>query len=509
MNSTSLIFGLLVISGNLIAQPISISMKKNIQLSKKNSSSIVLSAANAKATSYKTDAVSSRLIAYAGEQWASSIWDKTDSSFFNYSRNRGGDWSGNILPQYDTRTDYVWSSGYWQKQKQGVRTYDASNKIIDETNLVFNAGVWDNDTKSNYTYNSSGKTIEILNQKWISGSWEDNTRNTWLFDTTGNEIQYDEETWDGSDWISSSRHGKTFDANNYLLSDTAFFESGGVLVENELVEYTYDANHNVLTQTSYLWNSGNWDNNYRYTYTYTNNNPITTLYETWISNAWVANYRLTKTFNAAHKPITMLREIFNLGSWANHSKYAYSYDANNNETQSDRQSWVSGAWVNTVRLSHQFDNNSNVLSESQYTWTNNVWSISYKKSWDYNLANQKTTYTYELGNSGTLGNYLREFYYYEGYNDQPNSVTDLQSIKNSCYPNPFIRNTIIDFTLLSDEQLKININDINGRVVHHTEGNYPAGTNSILWQAENIVSGVYFYEIKGSSSYAKGKVAKQ
>jgi hypothetical protein len=206
----------------------------------------------------------------------------------------------------------------------------------------------------------------------------------------------------------------------------------------------------------------------------------------------------------------MLREIYNSGNWVNHSRYTYTYDASGNETQNERENWVSSAWTKTVRYTYQFNTGNRKLTESQFSWINNNWAIQSKQSWTYNSYNQKTTFLYEQTGSSALENYLREFYYYEDYNDDgPTGIIEDKAAKSSCYPNPFTTNTYIDFTLNKPDFLRIRITDMEGRVVYNNSGNYPAGSNGFLWKAERVDSGVYFYEIKGAEAFASGKIVKQ
>ena len=62
------------------------------------------------------------------------------------------------------------------------------------------------------------------------------------------------------------------------------------------------------------------------------------------------------------------------------------------------------------------------------------------------------------------------------------------------YPNPFNPSTTINFSLTEDyENLSINVYDIRGRLAETLySGFMPYGYHSIIWNASNFASGIYF-----------------
>jgi hypothetical protein len=81
----------------------------------------------------------------------------------------------------------------------------------------------------------------------------------------------------------------------------------------------------------------------------------------------------------------------------------------------------------------------------------------------------------------------------------PYALTLLQN-----YPNPFNARTTIEFSLPEQAQVKLGIFDIAGRLVEVlADGEYPAGENSVVWDATDRPSGIYFARLadkKGSVS---------
>ncbi|UCC78821.1 MAG: T9SS type A sorting domain-containing protein [Candidatus Zixiibacteriota bacterium] len=70
----------------------------------------------------------------------------------------------------------------------------------------------------------------------------------------------------------------------------------------------------------------------------------------------------------------------------------------------------------------------------------------------------------------------------------------LYLLKN--YPNPFNASTIIEYSLIKDSDVVIDIYDILGRKVETlVAGKQTAGTHSLVWDPGNLTSGVYFFQI--------------
>ena len=68
-----------------------------------------------------------------------------------------------------------------------------------------------------------------------------------------------------------------------------------------------------------------------------------------------------------------------------------------------------------------------------------------------------------------------------------------QNIELSAYPNPFNARTTINFSLAEQSPVGLSIYDITGRLVETVHrGVLQAGPHSIVWDAAELPSGVYF-----------------
>ena len=84
-------------------------------------------------------------------------------------------------------------------------------------------------------------------------------------------------------------------------------------------------------------------------------------------------------------------------------------------------------------------------------------------------------------------------------------IEDIQTLLPSrCYlsqnyPNPFNSSTTISYTLPHSCDVTIDIYDILGRKVETlVNDEQPAGYHQVIWNADDAVSGIYFYRINAS-----------
>ena len=79
----------------------------------------------------------------------------------------------------------------------------------------------------------------------------------------------------------------------------------------------------------------------------------------------------------------------------------------------------------------------------------------------------------------------------------------MQFLLSQNYPNPFNATTVIQYNLPSASNVRIDIYDILGRKVETlVQGEQPAGYHQVVWDTEDISSGMYFYRIQ-AGEYAE------
>ena len=93
---------------------------------------------------------------------------------------------------------------------------------------------------------------------------------------------------------------------------------------------------------------------------------------------------------------------------------------------------------------------------------------------------------------------------YENVAGEDNDIAS-KTVLLGNHPNPFNPETAIEFELQAAGVVKIDIYNIKGqKVCTLADEQYPAGKNSVIWKAENVPSGVYFYQLN-SGRYSTSK----
>ena len=66
----------------------------------------------------------------------------------------------------------------------------------------------------------------------------------------------------------------------------------------------------------------------------------------------------------------------------------------------------------------------------------------------------------------------------------------------SAYPNPFNPTTTLSFALPVKTNVILEVYDVNGRIINELiNTNMDAGYHSVIWNADNNASGVYFVKM--------------
>ena len=80
------------------------------------------------------------------------------------------------------------------------------------------------------------------------------------------------------------------------------------------------------------------------------------------------------------------------------------------------------------------------------------------------------------------------------------SITELDFTLNQNYPNPFNPSTKIRYTVSQTSNIQIRVYDVLGNEFEKlVDEEKPAGNYEINWYAEDLPSGVYFYQMKAAS----------
>lgn len=83
-------------------------------------------------------------------------------------------------------------------------------------------------------------------------------------------------------------------------------------------------------------------------------------------------------------------------------------------------------------------------------------------------------------------------------NDDPVAPEKFSLSQN--YPNPFNAQTTISFALSNESHVKIQVYNVLGQEISTlVDEDRPAGDNQVVWNANAVTSGVYFYRIQADN----------
>jgi len=89
----------------------------------------------------------------------------------------------------------------------------------------------------------------------------------------------------------------------------------------------------------------------------------------------------------------------------------------------------------------------------------------------------------------------------------PNLTSASQFTLNAAYPNPFNPSTSISYSLTDNNQVRVEIYNINGKLVETLVNEYQtAGLHQIMWNAAGQSSGVYFIKVTAQNLSKMQKV---
>ena len=78
---------------------------------------------------------------------------------------------------------------------------------------------------------------------------------------------------------------------------------------------------------------------------------------------------------------------------------------------------------------------------------------------------------------------------------------------NGAYPNPFNPSTRIEYSIVDAGHVSVSVYDMAGRLVDEiVNGWYDAGSQSVVWDAADYPSGIYFVKLEAGTFSASQKI---
>jgi hypothetical protein len=427
-------------------------------------------------------------------------------------------------------------------------TYNDAGKRLVYLNQIWSdsGNYWQNIYRYNYTYEESGELKEELFEGWDNTNlvWDPASLITYSYDSFGNILSRNWKIWDSSlsEWVNFAQLRFTYDENNNNLSaiEESWDKTASSWVEWIIRTYSYDNSNNLLSETKQFWdrNSSIWVNANLYTFSYdTQGNMLTNTDMSWndSTNSWKNIWRETRTFGSNGNILSFLGEMWDddSTSWQNNVKATYNYSQNGLTVYMLNEIWFNNSWSKTNRITENFNVNGNILNSLTERWEVifSTWVNSQRKTYTYGSNSFLTAYISEFA-SGINWIPIDEsisfehggYQYYYNCRELSAFYTPLTSIVNpgkillesyklsQNYPNPFNPSTTIEYELPQNakseiSKVKLVVYDLLGSAVRTlVDEQKTAGKHKVTFDASQLPSGFYFYQITTGSFHQVKKM---
>jgi hypothetical protein len=343
-----------------------------------------------------------------------------------------------------------------------------------------------------FEYNIDDKIIErtgFVND--INGNWQIIEKDEYFYDIFKNLIREIYFDWNNVTWDSSTQFLYTYNQDNNLISTTlqSYVTSNW---ENEVrTNYTYDQAGNEITSLTELWQNNKWTNSGRdYSYYSPENRRDSLLFQIWDGNNWQNYWRTSFYYDSLTTFLNLaIAQLWTGNQFQDYLKLNIINDELGNQVQQLEEIWNGSAWVNDVK--------------KDYTYIWNYFESCNSEIW--NGTN------WEPGDSPILVNNPDGFkiaivtqsiniYYLIVNVESTNSNTPDDFSLSQNYPNPFNPTTSLQYAIGSRQYITLKIFDLLGReVTTLVNEEKPAGEYEIEFDAANLPSGIYFYQLQGGA----------
>ena len=408
-------------------------------------------------------------------------------------------------------------NGNWVNYEKYITNYYSDYKVSSMISLMWQNNQWVNQMKDSFSYNSNGYKTSRLLSMWQNGNWRGDLLDTYDYDLNGNmtiELSKRFSVWNQL-WINLRRFLYTYDSNGNRLTILEQSYSSNWEDKNKTTK-TYDSNNNVLTiitekYESYTWKklmfytytydslnqnktmlvkfwNNDWVNDILSTYTYDSlGNKTNAIDERWIDNQWKYYWRDSIAYDSKGNKLFELSENYLNDNWVGTDRYTFTYDEHYNKLSEVNEKWVDSLWVNYTKITCEYDINNNMQKGNAYSWNNNNWELSPANI--RILYNEKADYIDVYAKDTEI-----EYIVLTDVKEEENIPIDFLLEQN--YPNPFNPYTNIKFTIPNNSMVTLKIYDILGKeVATLINEELNAGSYSRTWNAVNMASGIYFYQL--------------
>jgi hypothetical protein len=300
-----------------------------------------------------------QLVAQSKYNYSSSVFERTDSSSFNYMPN-----SPAGKPAYLPEV-LLWNC-------DTIYTYDLSNQIISRTKN---------------TYNSDGSLAEYYTENAVTQGWPYARRTVITYNNNGKVTQ--KEVWlaanSSSPLLTDRKETYSYDTNNQL-TEYVFYQSlsgGTSYVPMTRIKYTYSGG--LLTDVYEEHNSINsWEAFMRTTYAYPTATTMEETVEMGGHSGWTLSARTSSVLDGSRRILSSLREEYNGSTLQPARERIYTYDVNGNILTFENKIWRGGVKENFEKTEYTYNSDNNMLISLLKRWDGAAYVVKEGSAGTYN-----------------------------------------------------------------------------------------------------------------------------
>ncbi|MCW8811723.1 MAG: T9SS type A sorting domain-containing protein [Ignavibacteriaceae bacterium] len=394
------------------------------------------------------------------------------------------------LTPFSLQTNY--EPTQWLRQKlTKISNYSNEEQAVSEYYLIdslISESVTGGKLKFLFEYNIDDKIVEwtkFFND--INGNWQIDFKEEYFYDTHYNLIREIYFDWYNAEW----------DSLNQIL-------------------YEYNLDDKLILSTIQWYVTGSWGNDARSTYKYDQaGNEITSLTELWQNNQWTNSSMLYNYYSTENRRDSLLSQNWDGNKWQNYSRTSFYYDSLTTFLNyAIAQLWTGNQFQNSFKLNIINDELGNQIQQLEEIWNGNAWVNDIKRVYTY-IWNYFESCNAELWNGtnwepgdtpilvdnpdgfkiAIITHSISIYYIIVNVEStNPNTPSDFSLLQN--YPNPFNPTTSLQYAIGSRQFVTLKVYDLLGReIATLVNEEKPAGEYEVEFNATNLPSGIYFYQL--------------
>ena len=402
------------------------------------------------------------------------------------------------IPQENTRIEILKYQKYfeWNMNQKKVYVYNKDGNLKSEENYGWSQNRWLDNWKRIINYDEKG-FIDVENSylyESIGFGKSDSVKNHYK---EGGLIDMQEcFRWEFGLWKKyKEKHFSGYDNGMATEIVTQYIASDAV-VHSISERYEFDDDYNLTQEKMMTMKDAIWIDSLKYAYSYDDDKMDKWTLLEWDGSMWKYKKRNLYVYNTDDR-VSYRKEQYSAGTdvWLDHVFNYYSYNENQQLAQilqefSDKP--------DLQKKQEYFYNDDAMISEIRYSEKYSEWSPTHTHFFQYD-ENGKMTSEYEMTKSSNIYNQIDYFYdWLNSVKKFDNGAGDFQ-----VYPNPFVSELNLSFTLVQGDTVSIGLYDSQGVLQISPKNNiYSFGDNTITMKTDFLPSGVYYLIIDiGNKSY--------